>query len=97
MAPDGTPGEWYLHLFAPEQPDFNWANPDVRTEFEDILRFWFDRGADGIRIDSAALLTKDPGLPELGPAIRLRTPTATTCTISTGPGARSPMTTPAGC
>jgi alpha-glucosidase len=65
-APDGTPGEWYLHLFAPEQPDFNWANPEVRAEFEDILRFWFDRGADGIRIDSAALLTKDPGLPETG-------------------------------
>ena len=44
----------------PEQPDFNWANPEVRAEFEDILRFWFDRGVDGIRIDSAALLTKDP-------------------------------------
>jgi alpha-glucosidase len=66
-APDGAPGEWYLHLFAPEQPDFNWANPEVRAEFEDILRFWFDRGADGIRIDSAALLTKDPALPETGP------------------------------
>jgi alpha-glucosidase len=66
-APDGTPGEWYLHLFAPEQPDFNWANPEVRAEFEDVLRFWFDRGADGIRIDSAALLTKDPRLPETGP------------------------------
>src|SRR5712664_2029158 len=66
-APDGTPGEWYLHLFAPEQPDFNWANPDVRAEFEDILRFWFDRGADGIRIDSAALLTKDPRLPDVAP------------------------------
>jgi alpha-glucosidase len=58
-------GEWYLHLFAPEQPDFNWANPDVRREFEDILRFWFDRGVDGIRIDSAAFLTKDPELPEI--------------------------------
>src|ERR1700677_3703700 len=58
ISPDGTPGEWYLHLFAPEQPDFNWANPEVRAEFEDILRFWFDRGVDGIRIDSAALLTK---------------------------------------
>jgi alpha-glucosidase len=66
-SPDGTPGEWYLHLFAPEQPDFNWANPEVRAEFEDILRFWFDRGADGIRIDSAALLTKDPALPETEP------------------------------
>jgi alpha-glucosidase len=65
--PDGSPGEWYLHLFAPEQPDFNWANPDVRQEFEDVLRFWFDRGADGIRIDSGALLTKDPALPEVDP------------------------------
>jgi alpha-glucosidase len=63
--PDGSPGEWYLHLFAPEQPDFNWSSPDVRTEFEDVLRFWFDRGVDGIRIDSAALLTKDPALPDL--------------------------------
>ena len=61
--PDGTPGEWYLHLFAPEQPDFNWANPEVRQEFEDILRFWFERGVDGVRIDSAALLAKDPALP----------------------------------
>jgi alpha-glucosidase len=61
----GRPGEWYLHLFAPEQPDFNWASPDVRAEFEDVLRFWFERGADGIRIDSAAHLTKDPSLPEV--------------------------------
>jgi len=65
--PDGSPGDWYLHLFAPEQPDFNWANPAVRAEFEDVLRFWFDRGADGIRIDSAALLTKDASLPEAQP------------------------------
>jgi alpha-glucosidase len=53
-------GEWYLHLFAPEQPDFNWNSPDVREEFLDVLRFWFDRGVDGIRIDSAAVLIKDP-------------------------------------
>jgi alpha-glucosidase len=62
--PDGTGGEWYLHLFAPAQPDLNWSHPDVRAEFEDVLRFWFDRGVGGIRIDSAALLVKDPGLPE---------------------------------
>ena len=62
---DGRPGQWYLHLFAPEQPDFNWANPDVRAEFEDVLRFWLGRGADGIRIDSAAMLTKDASLPEV--------------------------------
>ncbi|TCC04035.1 glycoside hydrolase family 13 protein [Kribbella soli] len=52
-------GEWYLHLFAPEQPDFNWRNPEVVEEFQDILRFWLDRGVDGIRIDSAAVLFKD--------------------------------------
>jgi alpha-glucosidase len=63
--PDGTPGEWYLHLFDPGQPDFNWENPKVREEFEDVLRFWFDRGVDGIRIDSAALPVKDPALPPI--------------------------------
>jgi alpha-glucosidase len=63
--PDGTPGQWYLHLFAKEQPDLNWDHPDVRREHEDILKFWFDRGAGGVRIDSAALLVKDPGLPEI--------------------------------
>jgi alpha-glucosidase len=58
-------GEWYLHIFAPEQPDFNWSNPEVRTEFEDILRFWFDRGVDGFRIDTAGMLSKDPALPDV--------------------------------
>jgi alpha-glucosidase len=62
---DGTPGEWYLHLFAAEQPDLNWNHPDVRREFEAVLAFWFDRGAAGIRIDSAALLVKDPDLPDM--------------------------------
>jgi alpha-glucosidase len=65
--PDGTPGDWYLHLFTPEQPDLNWDHPQVREEFESILRFWFDRGVDGIRIDSAALLMKDATLPEVDP------------------------------
>jgi alpha-glucosidase len=60
-------GQWYLHLFAPEQPDVNWGNHAVRVEFEDILRFWFDRGVDGIRIDSAALCAKDPTLRDLEP------------------------------
>ncbi|MFC7344807.1 glycoside hydrolase family 13 protein [Saccharopolyspora griseoalba] len=58
-------GEWYLHLFAPEQPDLNWANPEVHDEFESILRFWFDRGVDGFRIDVAHGLAKDPELPDL--------------------------------
>jgi alpha-glucosidase len=55
-------GEWYLHLFAPEQPDLNWTHEDVWAEHEEVLRFWFDRGAAGVRIDSAALLIKDPEL-----------------------------------
>ena len=59
-----TDGEWYLHLFAPEQPDLNWTHPDVWAEHEDVLRFWFDRGVAGVRIDSAALLVKDPELAE---------------------------------
>jgi alpha-glucosidase len=63
--PDGTTGEWYLHLFSARQPDLNWNHPDVRQEHEDILRFWFDRGVAGVRIDSAALLVKDPALPEI--------------------------------
>ncbi|MFZ3565544.1 glycoside hydrolase family 13 protein [Streptomyces sp. BH097] len=55
-------GEWYLHLFTPEQPDLNWAHPAVRQEHEEVLRFWFERGAAGVRVDSAALLAKDPAL-----------------------------------
>ncbi len=61
---DGRPGDWYLHLFAPGQPDLEWGNPEVRAEFEDILRFWFDRGADGFRIDVAHGLSKAEGLPD---------------------------------
>ncbi|MDO7868372.1 glycoside hydrolase family 13 protein [Nocardioides jiangxiensis] len=63
---DGAPGDWYLHFFAPEQPDLNWENPEVRAEFEDILRFWFDRGVDGFRIDVAHALVKEEGLPDAG-------------------------------
>jgi alpha-glucosidase len=62
---DGAAGEWYLHLFTPEQPDLNWAHPGVRAEHEAVLRFWFDRGVAGVRIDSAALLAKDEDLPEV--------------------------------
>jgi alpha-glucosidase len=63
--PDGTPGEWYLHLYAREQPDLNWDNPEVRAEFESILRFWLDRRIDGFRIDVADFLVKDPRLPDI--------------------------------
>jgi alpha-glucosidase len=52
-------GQWYLHLFTREQPDFNWDNAEVREEFHDILRFWSDRGVDGFRVDVAHALAKD--------------------------------------
>lgn len=57
--PDGTPGQWYMHIFAKEQPDFNWDNPEVREDFLKTLRFWSDRGVDGFRIDVAHALTKN--------------------------------------
>ena len=62
---DGKPGQWYLHLFAVEQPDLNWENPEVRSHFEDVLRFWLDRGVDGFRIDVAHGMIKAPGLPDV--------------------------------
>lgn len=63
-------GQWYLHLFAPEQPDLNWDHPDVHEDFLTTLRFWSDRGVDGFRVDVAQYLTKDlseplPGWAEL--------------------------------
>ncbi len=61
----GRPGQWYLHLFAPEQPDLDWTDPEVRAEFESILEFWFARGIDGFRIDVAHGLAKDPAFPEV--------------------------------
>jgi len=58
-------GQWYLHLFDSSQPDFNWANPKVEQFFHDVLRFWFDRGVDGFRVDVAHSLVKDPALPDI--------------------------------
>jgi alpha-glucosidase len=55
-------GEYYLHLFAPEQPDLNWRNPEVVADAEETLRFWLDRGVDGFRIDVAHGLFKDAEL-----------------------------------
>ncbi|WP_371792451.1 glycoside hydrolase family 13 protein [Streptomyces sp. NBC_01471] len=65
-------GAWYLHLFAPEQPDLNWENPAVADEFRSILRFWLDMGVDGFRVDVAHGLVKAPGLPDLGGTDQLR-------------------------
>ncbi len=64
--PGGTPGQWYLHLFDRKQPDFNWQSPEVRAEFESVLRFWLDRGVDGFRVDVAHGLVKEAGLPDWG-------------------------------
>jgi alpha-glucosidase len=58
-------GEWYLHIFDPSQPDLNWANPEVRSEFCDLLRFWLDLGVSGFRVDVAHALVKAPGYPDV--------------------------------
>lgn len=63
---DGSAGQWYLHLFAPAQPDLNWANPQVREQFESYLRFWFDFGLDGLRLDAASGFAKHPDYPDFG-------------------------------
>ena len=63
--PEGRPGQWYLHLYSPKQPDLNWRNPQVWEDFERTLRFWFDRGVDGFRIDVAHGLAKAEGLPDV--------------------------------
>ncbi|MGX7828582.1 glycoside hydrolase family 13 protein [Actinokineospora sp. 24-640] len=64
--PDGTPGDWYLHIFDPSQPDLNWDNDEVHEEFRDILKFWLDLGVDGFRVDVAHGMVKQDGLPDVG-------------------------------
>ncbi len=61
---DGSLGQWYCHLFDSSQPDLNWENPLVQEAFEDILRFWLDRGVDGFRVDQPHAMGKAPGLPD---------------------------------
>ncbi len=68
-------GQWYLHLFDSTQPDLNWELPEVRDEFDSILRFWLDRGAAGFRVDVAHSLVKAPGYPDLGDTHRGDGPT----------------------
>ena len=60
-------GQWYLHIFAPEQPDLNFANPEVLADLEETMRFWLDRGVDGFRIDVAHGMAKPEGLPDMVP------------------------------
>jgi alpha-glucosidase len=57
-------GQWYCHLFDSSQPDLNWENPAVQLAFEEILRFWLDRGVDGFRVDQPHAMGKAEGLPD---------------------------------
>ena len=67
--PDARPGQWYLHLFTPEQPDLDWNDQTVQAEFEETMHFWFERGVDGFRIDVAHGLVKAEGLPDIGSTV----------------------------
>jgi len=62
---DERTGQWYLHLFLPEQPDLDWQNPEVVAAMHQTLRFWLDRGVDGFRMDVVHCIGKDPSLPDL--------------------------------
>ena len=57
---DERSGQYYLHSFLPEQPDLNWSNPELRSHMQDYIRFWFDRGVDGLRVDAIRWMAKDP-------------------------------------
>jgi alpha-glucosidase len=61
---DEATGQWYLHMFLPQQPDLNWENPEVVEAMHGVMRFWLDRGVDGFRIDVVHGLGKEPGLPD---------------------------------
>ncbi len=62
---DPATQEYYLHLFAAQQPDLNWDNPKVRQEVFSLMRFWLDKGVDGFRMDVIPLISKQPGLPDI--------------------------------
>nr|WP_066589461.1 glycoside hydrolase family 13 protein [Cellulomonas timonensis] len=88
--PSGEPGQWYLHMFDTRQPDLNWDHPEVRAEFEDVLRFWLDRGVDGFRIDVAHGMVKAPGLPDWDGSVSM-IEGSTDDAGSTGAGNSGPM------
>ena len=57
---DEATGQWYLHSFMAERPDLNWDNPEVEAAMHDVIRFWLDRGVDGLRLDAIHKIAKDP-------------------------------------
>lgn len=62
---DETTQEYFLHLFAPEQPDLNWDNPETRKAiYASAIEFWLQRGVDGFRVDTVNMYSKTPGLPD---------------------------------
>ncbi len=67
---DAASGDYYLHLFAEQQPDLNWENPALRAEVHDLMRFWLDKGVDGFRMDVIPFIAKDPALPDYPPEHR---------------------------
>ena len=69
---DDVTAEYYLHLFAPEQPDLNWENPQVRREIYEIMRFWLDKGVDGFRMDVIPFISKDRSFADYPPEHRAR-------------------------
>jgi alpha-glucosidase len=87
---EATTQAWYLHLFLPQQPDLNWAEPAVEQAMHDGLRFWLDKGVDGFRADVVHLIGKDPALPDVEPAdldlVRITTfPGPTSCCAASAP------------
>ena len=67
---DETTQQYYLHSFMPEQPDLNWDNPEVEQAMHDVIRFWMDRGVDGLRLDAIPRIAKDPLLRDQAGAAR---------------------------
>ena len=61
---DEATGEYYLHLFSRKQPDLNWENPDLRKEVQDLMKFWLDKGVDGLRLDVISAISKRVDFPD---------------------------------
>jgi len=91
---DGTPGQWYLHLFDTSQPDLDWTSPWVREQFRDILRFWLDRGVDGFRVDVAHGMIKAAGLPDYTPPLEGGSMGGGTATLEPEISSEPPATAP---